>query len=273
MRVRRPAWKRVAIGLWVAAGCGGLAGPGAEGAEKELTVQEQAKFDLGGGVSLELVLIRPGSFLMGEEKGAPDGADAKPVHKVTLSQLFFMDKYVVTQEQWEAVMGSNPSRSKAAKNPVEMVNWDDCQAFVKKLNEKFSGGKFRLPTEAEWEYACRAGSKTRFFYGDDEASLGDYAWYRANANKTTHPVGEKRPNAWGLYGMQGNVAEWCEDALAPYPAGEQKDPVAAAGGVRVIRGGSWGGSPSQCRSALRNGDVHYMRYPDLGFRVVFVPVP
>ena len=117
-----------------------------------------------------------------------------------------MGKYLVTQEQWEAVMGNNPSQFKGPKNPMEEVSWDDCQKFLEQLNAKSAAAeKFQLPTEAQWEYACRAGSKTRYCFGDDEKQLGEYAWYRENSGDKTHTVGEKKPNAWGLYDMHGNA--------------------------------------------------------------------
>jgi formylglycine-generating enzyme required for sulfatase activity len=155
-------------------------------------------------VGIKLILIPPGEFMM----GSPDSDDVarsneKPLHNVTITKPFWMGKYEVTQEQWEAVMGNNPSPSlyQGPRSPVDNVSWDDCQAFIDKLNEKFarSGEKFSLPTEAQWEYACRAGSTGRFSWGDSEESFGEYAWFGGNSGNWTHPVGEKKPNAWGLY--------------------------------------------------------------------------
>ena len=139
-------------------------------------------------------------------------------------------------------MGSNPSYFKGPKNPVENLSWDDCQGFLSKLNAKTRGirGTFQLPSEAQWEYACRAGSTTRYCFGDDESQLGDYAWYEANMAGKTHPVGEKKPNAWGLYDMHGNVWEWCQDWYDDYPKSAVDDPVGPPmGAAHVDRGGSW----------------------------------
>ena len=139
---------------------------------------------------------------------------------MTITKPFYLGKYEVTQEQWEAVMGSNPSHFKGPKNPVEQVSWDDCQQFLVKLNAKSGGqgSKFVLPTEAQWEYACRAGSTGKFCFGDDEKQLGEYAWYEANSGDKTHPVGEKKPNTFGLHDMHGNVWEWCQDWYGEYGA-------------------------------------------------------
>ena len=188
--------------------------------------------------------------MMGSEKG---DNDEKPVHKVTITKPFYMGKYEVTQEQWEAVMGSNPSNFKGAKNPVEQVSWEDCEKFIGKLKEKVSGRDFRLPTEAEWEYACRAGSTTDYCYGDGDESLDEYAWYYGNSESKTHPVGQKKANAWGLYDMHGNVWEWCSDWYGDYADGAVSDPKGPeSGSARVLRGGSWGGNARDCRSACRH---------------------
>ena len=159
---------------------------------------------------MELVLIPAGAFMMGDEKG---DAEEKPAHKVTFSKPFYMGKFEVTQEQWEAVMGGNPSHFKGARNPVDRVSWEACQSFIKKLNEKSAGAgiTFSLPSEAQWEYACRTGSSTEFGFGNGESKLNEYGWFADNADDTTHPVGQKKPNAWGLYDMHGNVWEWTAD--------------------------------------------------------------
>jgi formylglycine-generating enzyme required for sulfatase activity len=228
--------------------------------------------DLAAGVKMEFVLIRPGSFQMGSAKSS--NTEEKPIHKVTISKPFYMGKYEVTQEQWQAVMGSNPSNFKGPKNPVEMVSWNDCQEFLKKINAKFPGMGFRLPSEAEWEYACRAGSTTEYCYGNGERGLGDYAWYDSNSSRTTHPVGEKKPNAWGLYDMHGNVWEWCQDGYRDSYNGAPTDGSAwesLGSRLRVLRGGDWRSNPRRCRSATRNVNTPGVRAVDIGFRLSRTP--
>jgi formylglycine-generating enzyme required for sulfatase activity len=227
--------------------------------------QDDLVVDLGGGVTMPFVLIRSGSFQMGSEKG---DANEKPVRQVTISKPFYMGKYEVTQEQWSVVMGDNPSIFKGAKNPVENVSWEDCQKFAAKLQEKVPGQSFSLPTEAEWEYACRAGSATEYGFGDIAPALGEYAWHNGNSGDKTHPVGAKKPNAWGLYDMHGNVWEWCADRSGSYLNAEWLNPVGPAGGDnRVMRGGYWGGNAGSCRSAFRFKDLTGARTSTTGFRL------
>jgi formylglycine-generating enzyme required for sulfatase activity len=206
----------------------------------DLTVrcsENQLMVDLGRGIIMEAVAIPAGSFTMGSEKGRED---EKPVHKVTITKPFYMGKSKVTQEQWRAVMGNNPSFYKGDKYPVGNVSWNDCEMFLAKLNEKLHGWRASLPTEAQWEYACRAGSTGKYCHGDDESRLGEYAWFNSNASGTAHPVGLKKPNAWGLYDMHGNFWEWCNDWYGKYSAEAQEDPQ-GSGPVngRVLRGGSF----------------------------------
>jgi formylglycine-generating enzyme required for sulfatase activity len=219
--------------------------------------------DCGNGVTMELVLIPAGSFTIGSNDGA---SDEKPPHPVTLSRPFYMGKYEVTQAQWQAVMGGNPSHFQGDdKLPVESVSWDDCQEFCKKLSAK-SGKAVRLPTEAEWEYACRAGSMGRFCFGDNDGGLGAYAWYTSNSDRKTHPVGQKKSNAWGLYDTHGNVWEWCADWYDKYPgSGATSDFFRQK--CRVLRGGGWGNGPFNCRSAYRSWCGPDLRSSLYGLRV------
>lgn len=238
----------------------GAKGTGGVVKQKRVKGPGDMSLDLGGGVMLDLVFIRPGKFLMGSKKGEDF---EKPVHEVTISRPFHLGKYEVTQAQWEAVMGSNPSRSKGAALPVENVSWEDCQKFIEKLNSK-GGGTFRLPTEAEWEYACRAGTT-----GDLAGNLDEMAWYVENSGNKTHPVGTKKPNAWGLYDMHGNVWEWCQDRYGEYGPGKQIDPRGPATGFsRVFRVGCFGDKADLIRSAARSGNSPSYRLHTLGFRLV-----
>jgi len=226
--------------------------------------------ELGGGVKLDLVLVPAGFFSMGDDKGYHV---EKPVHKVTITKPFYLGKYEVTQEQWESIMGNNPSLIKGPKKPVENISWDNCQQFLVELNEKTGEreGKFVLPTEAQWEYACRAGSTGKFCFGDDEIQLAEYARYDKNSGGKTYPVGDRKPNAWGLYDMHGNVWEWCEDWYGKYGAEAVTDPSGpATGSRRVLRGGGWGLDARFCRSASRATDEPRGRGIYLGMRVARV---
>ena len=197
----------------------------------------------------------------------------KPAHPVTLTKPFYMGKFSVTQEQYQSVMGSNPSQFKGNLNPVEMVSWDDAQAFCKKLSEQTTE-MVRLPTEAEWEYSCRAGTRTTYHSGDSESDLARVAWYGANSKSTTHPVGQKESNFFGLYDMHGNVWQWCQDFYGEdyYGKSEAENPQGPSQGAwRLLRGGSWYYNPIVCRSALRRMFTPDPRYEFIGFRVVLVP--
>ena len=223
-------------------------------------------------IGMEFKLIPAGKFTMGDASGDED----ETPHEVTLTKPFKMGVHEVTQAQYEQVMGVNPSKYKGADNPVETVSWEDAVEFCRKLSElpaeKAAGNVYRLPTEAEWEYACRAGTTTKYSFGDDESELGDYAWYGVNSDQKTHPVGSKKPNAWGLYDMYGNVWEWCQDWYVDYPSGSVTDPSGAtSGSVRVIRGGSWDYPAEFCRSADRNWNGPSYRSYLYGFRVCLRP--
>ena len=205
---------------------------------------------------IEMVFIPAGEFLMGDPAAG---------HRVRISSPFYIGKYEVTQQQWQPVMGNNPSYFGGATKPVGQVSWDDVQKFLKK-----AGGGLRLPTEAQWEYACRAGSTGRFCFGDDEAALTDYAWFSSNTHRTTHPVGQKKPNAWGLYDMHGNVWEWCSDWYGEkyYEQSPFTDPQGpSTGRERVLRSGGWATTAAYCRSAYRHHNAPSYLYYGYGFRV------
>jgi formylglycine-generating enzyme required for sulfatase activity len=219
---------------------------------------------------MEFVLIPSGTFMMGSpDLDSQADGDEKPAHQVTISEPFYMGKYEVTQAQWKAVMGNNPSRLKdKPEHPVENVSWDDVQAFIKKLNAQGDGVSCRLPTEAQWEYAARAGKQSVYSFGDDPAKLGEYAWYDQNSGNETHPIGTRKPNAWDLYDMYGNVWEWIEDGKRTYAKNAVTDPNGPTdtGADRVIRGGSWDAAARVARSAYRDADLPGYRRDYLGFR-------
>ncbi len=218
---------------------------------------KETKTDVG-----TFVQIPEGNFLMGSENGAEG---EKPVRKVKISS-FEMGKHEVTQEQWQAVMGNNPSDFKGANHPVEQVSWNDVQEFIKKLNAKKDGYSYRLPTEAEWEYACRAGTK-----GDYAGNLDEMSWYDKNSGSKTHSVGEKKANAWGLYDMHGNVWEWCSDWYDEnyYKQSPNANPSGpSTGSLRVLRGGGWSFDARELRSAIRYRFAPGFRDFYLGFRLV-----
>jgi formylglycine-generating enzyme required for sulfatase activity len=211
---------------------------------------------------MELIWCPPGSFIMGE------GADAHPVN---LSKGFYLGKLEVKQEQYERVMGQNPSSLKGKNLPVENVSWDDAMAFCKVLTKRervLRGWEFILPTEAQWEYACRAGTTTAYSWGDDiNPKLANY---KDSGLKKTRAVGSYRPNAWGFFDMHGNVWEWTADRYGKYPTGSVIDPIGVASGSdRVVRGGSWNPGGTGLRSAKRGTNTPGARSSDMGFRIGF----
>jgi len=223
-------------------------------------------------IGMKLRLIPAGEFTMGSPGTESYFSKYETQHRVSIAKPFYLGETEVTQEQYQKVMGKNPSEFKGPQNPVEKVSWADAVEFCGKLSampaEKTAGHVYRLPTEAEWEYACRSGTTTAYGFGDDASRLGDYGWFRSNSSRSTHPVGEKKPNAWGLYDMHGNVWEWCQDWYGYYPSGAATDPTGAtSGSIRVYRGGSWFYFARDCRSANRRGHAPGIRPIGLGFRV------
>ncbi|MFZ3098687.1 MAG: SUMF1/EgtB/PvdO family nonheme iron enzyme [Desulfosalsimonadaceae bacterium] len=229
---------------------------------------------------MEFVRVSPGTFLMGSPDDEPGRDFDEGLHPVTLSNEYYLQTKEVTQGQWEAVMGSNPSYFSGCGStcPVEQVSWEDVQNFIRALNAR-GDGTYRLPTEAEWEYACRAGGETAFAGGGitetgrgEEPNLSVMGWYSYNSGFTTHPVAQKQANAWGFYDMHGNVWEWCGDWKVGYPKGAVTDPAGPASGVyRVMRGGSWDYIARYCRSAGRYDDTPDYRFSNTGFRLVMMP--
>ncbi len=234
---------------------------------------EEETIMLPGDVPLVMVTIPAGSFMMGRYAGEQNSYEwESPQHEVTFANSFKLGKYKVTQEQWQAVMGDNPSFfSGVPARPVDTVSWNDAQAFITALNA-LGHGVFRLPSEAEWEYACRADTDTRFFWGDDLQfkKVGTYSWYILNSASVTHAVGQKTANPWGLYDMTGDVWEWCQDwwhddyTGAPTDGSAWESPV---GSSRVGRGGAWNGFSELCRSAYRSYDFPQNSADTIGFRL------
>ncbi len=213
---------------------------------------------------IEFVWVPAGEFLMGSTSSEADDTE-RPLTKVRISRGYWLGKYEVTQAEWQAVMGSNPSEFSGCLNcPVETVSWNDAQGFIRRLNSRSGGTQYRLPTEAEWEYAARAGTSE-----DRYGNLDEIAWYDENSGNRTHPVGRKASNAWGLYDMLGNVWEWVEDWYGGYPGGSVTDLRGpGSGSYRVYRGGSWYGGARICRAPRRFGNSPGLRGDSLGFRLL-----
>lgn len=221
------------------------------------------------GVHFDMLFVEGGKFMMGAtvEQGRDARANEHPIHEVALSN-YYIGKCEVTQELWQAVMGGNPSYFTGnSQRPVEMVSWNDCQEFIKKLNS-LTGKQFRLPTEAEWEYAARGGKESMGYRFAGSNNLDEVGWYYSNSAGTTHPVGLKSPNEFGLHDMSGNVYEWCQDWYSDYSREAQTNPSGPSlGSDRVWRGGCWGHGDDNCRSTVRNYYNPSGRYPYHGLRL------
>ncbi len=273
--VHRLAWLAVAV-LSAGMGCGGGGhgtGPGdGEGTRPPLDLET---------LGLEFVWIEPGTFLMGSpDTEAGRRAEEGPQHAVTITRGFWMGKHEVTQDQWEQVMGTRPWEGKdyvvaAGRRPAVFVSWVDVDDFVDRLNAAAGATRYLLPTEAEWEYACRAGTQTAWSFGDDPADLAAHGWYAGNAweagLQAAQPVGTKLPNPWGLCDCHGNVWEWVYDLYGAYPDSSATDPLGAASGAHhVIRGGSFYYHAADTRSATRYFDHYAHRDSNVGFRLLRV---
>lgn len=222
-------------------------------------------------IGMKFVRIPAGTFIMGENLPLSEGKDdERPAHEVTISKPFYIAIHEVTQKQWRDVMGSNPSLHKGDENPVDSVSWKDAQKFISRLNRREGHSRYRLPTEAEWEYAARGGAKTRYFWGNDAGQLPDHAWVTANAGGSTHPVGMKKPNAFGIYDTSGNVREWVNDWYddAYYASCSKIDPHGPLQGYgRTYRGGSKDGAEFPTRSSYRWRETPDTTAQNLGFRL------
>lgn len=223
-------------------------------------------------IGMKFALIPAGSFIMGENESLAEGkGDERPAHEVTITKPFYMGIHEVTQDQWQKIMGNNPSKHVGADNPVDSVSWHDAQEFIKRLNRMEKHGYYRLPTEAEWEYAARAGANSRYPFGNDESMLPDYAWITDNSGGVTHPVGQKKPNQWGIFDTSGNVREWTQDwyddaYYSKSPALDPKGPDRGYG--KSYRGGSKDGGVFPTRSSYRWRETPDTVAQNLGFRIV-----
>ncbi|TGC09542.1 formylglycine-generating enzyme family protein [Methanolobus halotolerans] len=217
-------------------------------------------------IDMEFVLIPAGEFQTGSEH-----SNRRSIHKVIVTKPFYLGKYPVTQREWKALIDNDPSCFEGDELPVECVSWYDVQEFVKSLNTREGTDRYRLPSGAEWEYACRAGTTTKYSFGDAESELGEYAWYYENSEHRTHPAGQKKPNPWGLYDMHGNVWEWCQDKYhKTHQAAPADRSARVAGNISglVLRGGGWVNYAGKCRSACRSSFHPNYGYYSLGFRLL-----
>jgi len=229
-------------------------------AAKALGVEPEQVVQITPGVTITMVLVPAGEFIMAD----PGGVQTH----VIISKPFWLGKHEVTQQQYRAVMGQTTSKFEGATNPAEQLTWYKTQEFLKKLNSLIGGAQFVLPTEAQWEYACRAGSASRFCFGDAYELLPQYAWCGANSGATTHPAGTRLPNAWGIHDMHGNVAEWCQDWCVGLGEGTLKDPRGPADQTsRAVRGGAWTDAGDQCLAGYRQMLWPAHEAPRIGFRV------
>jgi formylglycine-generating enzyme required for sulfatase activity len=221
-------------------------------------------------IGMKFRLLPAGSFAMGSPENEANRNSDETQRTITLTKPFHLGVTEITQAQWLAVMDTRPSDFEGANLPVEQVSYDDATEFCKKLSATNPKWDYRLPTEAEWEYACRAGTTTAYYWGD--ASPDDYAWHEGNSDEKTHPIATKKPNAWGLYDMSGNVWEWCLDMFGAYPMDQKTDPTGTTFGIlNVRRGGCWYMPIHRARSAYRYADGAFCRYNRMGFRVVALP--
>ncbi len=224
-------------------------------------------------IGIEFVLVAAGSFQMGTHENEDGTNKEKPRHRVSISKPFYISKYEITQKQWQQVMGHNPSIHVGPTRPVDKVSWNDAQMFLQRLNAQEKTTSYKLPTEAQWEYAARAGSQTSYCYGDDQQGnkLIQYGWFADNSNKQSQPVGGLKPNNWGIHDMHGNVQEWVQDRYdrkyySKSPATDPQGPE--KGGKRVTRGGSWINPAYHCRSAARAYYSHDYIDNDIGLRII-----
>lgn len=244
--------------VWISAAC----------ASTSRAQRESHPIEITNSIGMELKLIQAGSFTMGY-----DGQDAwdheQPVHKVTITKDYYIGVYEVTQAQYVAIQGENPSQFRGDDRPVDSVTWRQATEFCEKLSQK-EGVTYRLPTEAEWEYACRAGTTTKYYWGNIDELAGTFAWYKDNSDNQTHPVGQKKANAWGLHDMSGNVEEWAYDRFRAFTRRTQTDPKGPTIGrnSRPLRGGSFFYTPEYLRSSVRHPNSTTDRDPRFGFRVV-----
>lgn len=218
-----------------------------------------------GGVTFKMIRVEAGTFFM----GGGGNSDERPQHIVTLTKDYYIGETEVTQELWITVMGYNPSNKISTPQlPVETVSWNECQTFITKLNS-LTGATFRLPTEAEWEFAARGGNKSQGYTYSGSNNIDDVAWYRGNSNSTTHAVKSKSPNELGIYDMSGNVWEWCQDWYDSYPSAAVTDPTGpTSGSYRVFRGGGWSYDATYCRCSFRSGSAPTIADLNLGLRLV-----